>query len=107
MHELYGVRTSNYNSFNWKQILFRERITNKFVKKIKIWHLLRGISLWTMWIEQNDRVFNHEQCRESKMKHLIWDDLVMYAKVAWIRMVKFAEINVYLSEALLKGFDET
>lgn len=36
------------------------------------------------------------------MKHLI-----MYAKVARARVVKFVEINGYLVEGLFKGFDET
>ena len=33
MRELCGVRTGNYDSFNWKQALFGERIQRKFVKK--------------------------------------------------------------------------
>lgn len=61
VHKLCGVRTGNYNNFNWKQALFGERIPKKFGKMIKIWHLLRGITLWTTWIECNDKVFNHEQ----------------------------------------------
>ena len=31
----------------------------------------------------------------------------MYAKVAWVRVVKFVKINSYFAEALLKGFDQT
>ena len=51
--------------------------------------------LWTIWIECNDRVFNQEQWHESEVKHLICDDLVMYAKVAWARIVKYVEISAY------------
>ena len=29
-------------------------------KTIKIWHFLRNITLWTIWIECKDKVFNHE-----------------------------------------------
>ena len=61
MHELCGVRTGNYDCFNGKQALFGERIPKKYSKKIPIWHLLRGITLWTIWIECNDKVFNQEQ----------------------------------------------
>jgi hypothetical protein len=48
MHESCEVRTGNYDSFQWKQVLFRERIPKKFHKIIKIWHLLQGIALWTI-----------------------------------------------------------
>ena len=107
MHELCGVRTGNYDSFNWKQALFGERIQRKFVKKIKIWHLLRGITLWTIWIERNDKVFNHEQWHESKVKHKIWDELLMYARAAWERVLKLIKISSFSAAALLEGFDRT
>jgi len=58
------------------------------VKKILIWHLLRGITLWTIWIECNDKVFNHEQWHESNVKHRNWYGLIIYAKVAWQRVIE-------------------
>ena len=61
MDELCGVRTKNYDNFIWKQTMFGERIPKKFGMMIKIWHLLRGITLWIIWIEGNDKVFNHEE----------------------------------------------
>ena len=91
MHELCGARTGNYD-FNWKQALFGERIPKKFATEIEIWHLLHGITLWMIWIDQNNRVFNHEQWHESKMKHLIWDNLIMYAKMAWERVVNLLRL---------------
>ena len=48
MHELCRVQMSNYDSFQWKQTLFGERIPTKFVKKTKTWHLLQVITLWTI-----------------------------------------------------------
>ena len=50
---------------------------------IKLWHLLRGITFRTICIERNDKVFNHEQWHESKVKQRIWDELIIYAKVVW------------------------
>ena len=58
-------------------------------------------------IELIDRLFNNEQWHESKVKYLIWDDLLMYAKVAWERVVNFVKISIYLAEALRVGFDQT
>ena len=107
MHELCGVRRGNYDYFNWKQTLFGERIPKRYGKKIKIWHLLRGITLWTIWIERNDRVFNHEQWQASKIKQIIWDGLIIYAKAAWNRMLETIKINSFPTVAMIQGFDKT
>lgn len=55
MHGLCGLRSNKYDSSNWKQALMRERIPKKFVKKVKIWHLLQGITLWMICIEHHDK----------------------------------------------------
>ena len=107
LYELCGVRTSNYDSFDWKQALFGERLPRKYGKKIRIWHLLRGITLWTTWIERNDRVFNNEQWHETKVKHCIWDELIVYAKVAWNWVIKQIKISSFSMVAMLQGFDKT
>ena len=102
-----GVRFDNYDSLNWKQALFGERIPKKFGKKIKIWHLLRDIALWTIWIECNDHVFKHEQWHESKVKHQIWNELITYAKVAWEQVINQTKISSFSFMAMLQGFDQT
>ena len=107
MRELCGVRTGNYDRFNWKQALIGERIPKKYGKKIKTWHLLRGITLWTIWIEHNDKVFNHEQWHESKVKHRNWDELIIYAKEAWNRVIEQIKISSFSAVAMLQGFDKT
>ena len=102
MHKLCGVRTGNYDCFNWKQALFGERIPNRYGKMIKVWHLLREITLWTIWIEHNDRVFDQEQWHVAKVKQRIWDDLIIYAKVA-----SHIKISSFSAVAMLQGFDKT
>ena len=52
-------------------------------------------------------MFNNEQWHESKTIHLICEDLIMYAKVACVRVVKFTKVSAYSTKALLKGFDQT
>ena len=69
MLELCEVKTNNYDSFNWKQALFGERIPNKIAKKIMIWHLFRGMTLWTIWVEHNDKVFYQECWHESQINY--------------------------------------
>ena len=73
----------------------------------KIWHLLRGITLWTIWIERNDRVFNQEQWHVSRVMHHIWDELIMYAKAACNRVVTLIKFSKFSVEALLQDFDKT
>ena len=46
-------------------------------------------------MEHNDRAFGKEQWHESKVKHLDWDDFIIYAKLAWARVVKFVKISAY------------
>ena len=74
---------------------------------IKVWNLLRGITLWTMWIERNDKVFNHEQWYESKVKQRIWDDLIIYTKAVWKRVLEQIKISNFTVVTMLQGFDRT
>ena len=81
-----------------------DKIPKMFGQKTKIWHFLCGITLWMIWIERNDRVFDQEQWHDSKVKHIIWGDLIMYAKVLWTRVIKYVKTSVFLLEANLKSF---
>ena len=74
---------------------------------IKLWHLLKGITLWTIWIERNDKVFNREHWHMTKVKHYIWDEFILYGKMAWKRVVELIKISSFSAVALLQGFDKT
>jgi hypothetical protein len=63
--------------------------------------------LWTIWIERNNKVFNYEHWHESKVKHRIWDELIIYAKAAWERVIKHIKISSFSTVAMLQGFDQT
>ena len=82
-------------------------VPKKYGKKDKIWHLLRGITMWTIWIKRNDKVFNHGQWHESKVKHKIWDELIIYAKATWNRVIEQIKISSFFVVAMLQGFDKT
>ena len=56
--------------------------------KIKIWHLPRALHYGPSRLSATKKVFNHEQWHESKVKHRIWDELIIYAKVTWDRVIK-------------------
>ena len=68
---------------------------------MKIWHLLIGITLWSIWIERNDKAFNQEQRHVSKVKHRIWDELIIYAKAAWNWVVKQIKVSSFSADAML------
>ena len=78
----------------------------EIMQKANCWHLLRGMTLYIIWIEHNDKVFNHEQWHESKVKCCIWDELIMYAKTAWKRVLKQIKINNFSTKAMLDGFNQ-
>jgi hypothetical protein len=44
-------------------------------------------------IEPNDKVFNHKQGHKSKVKHLIWDNLIMFTNATWDQAVKQVKIT--------------
>ena len=107
MRKLCGVRSGNYDCFNWKQAILGERIPKRYGKKSKTWHLFRGITMWTIWIERNDKVFIHEHWHELKVKQCIWDELIIYAKAAWERVLAQIKISSFSTMAMLQGFDKT
>ncbi len=51
-------RKSPWKMLIAKQCLFRDNIKVHLKRFNLIWHLLRGITMWTIWIEINDLVFN-------------------------------------------------
>ena len=105
MHEICGMRTGNYDNFNWKQTMLGENISKKYGKMFIIWQ--RSITLWTIWIECNDKVFNYEQWHAFKVKHQIWEKFIVYAIAAWNRVKEQIKINKLSVVALLQGFDKT
>lgn len=63
--------------------------------------LIKGI---TIWIERDDKVFNHGYWCELKVKHHIWDELIVYAKATWERVIKQMQISSFSVVAMLQDF---
>lgn len=51
-------------------------------------------------------MFNPKHWHESKVKHRIWGELIIYAKAAWERVLKQIKINIVSVAAMLQGFDK-
>ena len=43
---------------------------------------------------------------ETRVKHYIWDELIMYAKTGWERVLKQIKISEFLKLGMLQGFDK-
>lgn len=65
------------------------------------------ITLWTTQFERNDHDFDHTQKHEFKVQNLNWDECIMYAQMAWARVIKYVNISPFLTKVILKGFDQT
>lgn len=103
-----GAKTWNCDSCHWKHVFFGWRVPKKCVENIKIWHLLRGITLWTIWIEWYDDVFNQEQWHESKAEYHIGDDLIMYTMTTWEREgCQVCEGRHFFDWGILQGFKQS
>lgn len=89
------------NKLSWGKDPFQD-----FIKIIKIWHLHGALGFGRFELSVIKGRSTKEQWHKSKVKHLIRDDLIMYAKVTWARVVKLVKNNAYSNEALLKGFDQ-
>ena len=57
-------------------------------------------------IERHNKVFNYEQWHEPKVKLRIWDDLIIYAKSAWERVIKQVKNIIFSAAAMLLGLDQ-
>lgn len=70
--------------------------------------LLRGITLWTMWVERNDTFDNN---RWDTIKMLIWQSLLEYAIIASHIVRKNANMVAIYDDALgnheKKSWEET
>ena len=52
-------------------------------------------------------MFNQAQWHESKIKHYILDELIIYAKSAWKRAMTQIKNSSFYAMAMLQGVDKT
>jgi hypothetical protein len=73
----------------------------------KIWSLLRDITFWTLWIGQNNLVFNNERWSVDKVHKVIWDALLDYGRAAWNRCMRPIRKTPRVEKKLLEKFDKS
>jgi len=78
---------------HWKQCVFVAKSPRQVQHVENIWSLLKGITLWTFYIERNDLVFNNERWNVFKIHKVIWDALLDYGKATWNKCMKLIKKN--------------
>jgi hypothetical protein len=73
-----GLHQYGYTSLR----LFGDKLKGRLKHSSPIWHLLRGIVIWTIWIKRNDSVFNQKQWPHTRPKSRVWVHLMEYARTA-------------------------
>ena len=80
----YNIAWDLWRAFHWHHGIFGKSIMATLSKYSTIWLLLRGITLWTIWIERNDLTFNnYSRWDASKVKQTILQGLLDYARITW------------------------
>jgi hypothetical protein len=73
-----GLHQYGYTSLH----LFGDKLKGRLKHSSPIWHFLRGILIWTIWIKTNDLVFNQKQWPSHKADSRVWVLLMEYARTA-------------------------
>lgn len=50
------------------------------------WSLIRGSTLWRIWIRRNAVVFRNDPWSLDRMEKVIWDAIVDLARISWARV---------------------
>jgi hypothetical protein len=68
---------------DWQQALFAAA-PSKFSQRVtRLWVLLRGLTLWAIWITRNQVVFSRVQWHLNQVRQMIWKGLGEYARATW------------------------
>ncbi len=90
----YGNKPSQVVApLHWNQFVFAAKSPRQVQHVENIWSLLRGITLWILWSEWNDLVFNNKRWNVVKIRKVIWDALLDYGRVVWNRCMKLIRKN--------------
>jgi hypothetical protein len=91
-----------WKAFHWHHGIFGKKIPASFSNYSRIWLLLRGITLWTIWIERNDLTFNKTRWDASRVEQTIWRGLLDYARIAWRKALEDSKTEATYDDVLAK-----
>ena len=73
---------------NWQQALFLNEAMEPFQLLELIQMLIKGVTLWTVWILRNNNIFNHKRWQHSQAINLVWQGLMDYTQITWAKCLK-------------------
>jgi hypothetical protein len=73
---------------------------------MRFWSMLRGVTLWTLWIARNDKVFHRINWPRAKIEFVIRQGLVDYGRGDWAKTVALITKDPSASAKALTRFDE-
>jgi hypothetical protein len=79
------VDTIFYN----EKLTLRACLPSSLRKFSVLWSLLCSVTLWRIWIERNDLVFNDIKWHDFKLNSLIREDLLDDGRIMWIENENF------------------
>lgn len=71
-----------------EQCFFNKWLPNNLRKFNSLWTLFRGVTLWAIWIERKNLVFNSTNWHDAKLGKVVWDGLLEYKRLQWQHTVK-------------------
>lgn len=75
LHILAGtpLQSMPWTLFTWEQCIMGTPIPAQFQAFAGTWSLIRGVILWTIWVQRNQWVFNNNRWPMHILEQSIWD----------------------------------
>ena len=90
---------------DWHHCIFTQKLPRRFGKFSMIWSLLRGLTLWELWICRNAKCFKNETWPSATITGNIWRGLQDYARLAYYDTTRSTTDNN--NEIRCRRFDST
>lgn len=69
--------------FSWTQYLLGAALPPQFEQNQPMWSLLRGSTLWIIWIRRNAHVFTTTRWTQDALELALWDAFLDLARSSW------------------------
>jgi hypothetical protein len=100
-----NIGSSNRFYPDLQHAVFGEHLTFDNKALDQLWSLLRGITLWNLWIAHNQYVFNRVRWQPEYVATLIWQGILDNGYTAWTHYHKVITMQPESSKKLLTWFD--
>jgi len=91
----------------WKHAIFVARVPRRFHGVENIWSFFRGITLWSIWTECNNLIFNIVKWDGCRIQKAIADAGLDYGRVAWRWCVKKISQSPTFEQKNKENFDKS